>query len=108
MTNILNITLSDSALEKMKSISSNQILRLDIGATGCSGNSYNMSKVDAPEDSDDVIEFEDGVKLAIPKMKSWMLIGTHIDYEETDLAAEFTFQNPNEKGRCGCGESFTL
>lgn len=107
MDNLLNITISDNALSRMKEIAGDQALRLDIGSTGCSGNSYNLAKIDAVADSDDVIDF-DGVKFAIPKMKSWMLIGTHIDYIESDLASEFTFQNPNEKGRCGCGESFTL
>ncbi len=107
MDNLLNITISDNALSRMKEIAGAQPLRLDIGSTGCSGNSYNLSKIEATDDSDDVIEF-DNVKFAIPKMKSWMLIGTHIDYKESDLASEFTFENPNEKGRCGCGESFTL
>ncbi len=107
MTNLLNITVSDNALSRMKEIAGEKVLRLDIGATGCSGNSYKLSQVDTADSGDDVIDF-DGVKFAIPKTKSWMLIGTHIDYEESDLASEFTFQNPNEKGRCGCGESFTL
>lgn len=107
MESLLNITVSDNALSRMKVIARGKILRLDIGSTGCSGNSYKLSVVDAIDTQDDVFSFDD-VKLAIPKMKSWMLIGTHIDYIESDLVSEFTFQNPNEKGRCGCGESFTL
>lgn len=107
MDNLLNITISDNALSRMKQIAGDHALRLDIGATGCSGNSYKLSKIENMDEGDDVIDF-DGIKFAIPKTKSWMLIGTHIDYIESDLVSEFTFQNPNEKGRCGCGESFTL
>ena len=47
-----------------------------------------------------------GIKLLIDPKASLFLIGTEMDYEEEKLKQGFVFKNPNEKGRCGCGESF--
>lgn len=83
-------------------------LRLAIKSTGCSGNSYQMDYIKPDENAanDDVIE-SNGVQIAIPKIYSWMLMGMTIDYIKDDLGNErFDFINPNETGRCGCGESF--
>lgn len=103
----LNITVTEAARERLRAIVSDGAVRLSVGKTGCSGHSYTLERIDAVDESDDVVAL-DGVTLAVPKTVSWMLIGTVIDYEETDLASEFTFTNPNEKGRCGCGESFSV
>jgi len=55
---------------------------------------------------DDVFE-QAGTKLYIPKVHSWMLFGMTVDYGVDELgSARFEFSNPNESGRCGCGESF--
>ncbi len=83
-------------------------VRLTVATTGCSGNSYKMEHVLTEAlDKDDKFE-QDGATLYIPKMHSWMLFGTQIDYEEGDLKSGFVFSNPNEAARCGCGESFTV
>lgn len=85
-----------------------QGVRLSVKATGCSGNSYKMDYIKDGDDlsADDLFE-EHGVRLYIPKMYSWMLIGTTVDYIVDELGnARFDFINPNESGRCGCGESF--
>lgn len=83
-------------------------LRLTIKATGCSGNSYKMEYVAEGDDLNADEAFEDqGATLYIPKLYSWMLFGTTVDYIVDDLGnARFDFINPNETGRCGCGESF--
>lgn len=85
-------------------------LRLNVRTTGCSGNRYDMEYVrdsEAP-DQDDVFE-RDGARLYVPKIQSWMLFGTMVDYVADELGNErFEFSNPNEKGRCGCGESFNV
>ena len=54
---------------------------------------------------DEVVD-TNGVKLLIDPKAALFLIGTEMDYEEEKLKSGFVFTNPNEKGRCGCGESF--
>jgi iron-sulfur cluster assembly protein len=49
-----------------------------------------------------------GVKVYIEPMALFSVVGTVMDWEESELASEFTFNNPNSKGECGCGESFTV
>lgn len=85
-------------------------VRLTIKATGCSGNSYKMEYVGAGDDLSKDEKFEqNGAVIYIPLMYSWMLFGTTIDYITDELGnARFDFINPNEAGRCGCGESFTV
>ncbi|MCF8495649.1 MAG: iron-sulfur cluster assembly accessory protein [Alphaproteobacteria bacterium] len=85
-----------------------QGLRLNVRPTGCSGNSYKMEFIGPREslDSDDKFA-QGGAALFIPKIHSWMLFGMQVDYVTDDLGnAKFDFSNPNESGRCGCGESF--
>lgn len=83
-------------------------LRLTITTTGCSGNSYKMEHVmEEDATADDKFEKE-GAVLYIPKIHSWMLFGMTVDYETGTLHSGFTFHNPNESARCGCGESFTV
>lgn len=84
-------------------------LRLTIKTTGCSGNSYAMDFA-MPEvvAGDDRIDGPNGAAIYIPKTQSWMLFGMTIDYTQNDMSSGFTFTNPNETGRCGCGESFSV
>ncbi|PZO77949.1 MAG: iron-sulfur cluster assembly accessory protein [Micavibrio aeruginosavorus] len=83
-------------------------LRLTIKSTGCSGYSYQMEYAeDENLAADDKIEL-DGAVLYIPKINSWMLFGMEIGFEESKMSSGFTFTNPNESGRCGCGESFSI
>ena len=87
-----------------------QGVRLSIKATGCSGNSYKMEYVEQGDDlkADDVFE-QHGATLYVPKIYSWMLFGTVVDYAMDEIGnARFTFENPNEASRCGCGESFMV
>jgi iron-sulfur cluster assembly accessory protein len=49
-----------------------------------------------------------GVKVFIEPMALFNIVGTTMDWEESELASEFTFHNPNSKGECGCGESFNV
>ncbi len=85
-------------------------LRLTVKPTGCSGNSYTMEYVKNGDDLSGDDEFTSGgARLYIPKMHSWMLFGMVVDYTVDNLGnAHFAFINPNETGRCGCGESFTV
>jgi iron-sulfur cluster assembly protein len=84
-------------------------LRLVIKSTGCSGYSYQMDyAMEENLAADDKITAEGGAVLYIPKTNSWMLFGMEIGFAETKLSSGFTFTNPNESGRCGCGESFSV
>lgn len=81
-------------------------LRLNVKPTGCSGNSYIMEYVSKEDNIAQDDQFGD---LYIAKTLSWMMFGMEIDYGIDELGNEsFQFNNPNEKGRCGCGESFQV
>ena len=80
-------------------------IRIGVRTKGCSGMSYTLEFADAQQPMDEVVE-TGGVKLLIDPKASLFLIGTEMDYEEEKLKSGFVFKNPNEKGRCGCGESF--
>ena len=80
-------------------------LRLGVKTTGCSGLAYKLEFADSlnPEDQ----EFEShGVKVLIDPKSLAYLEGTELDYTREGLNEGFKFNNPNEKDRCGCGESF--
>ena len=80
-------------------------IRIGVRSKGCSGMSYTLEFADKQEPMDEVVE-ADGIKILIDAKASLFLIGTEMDYEEEKLKSGFVFRNPNEKGRCGCGESF--
>ena len=82
-----------------------RLLRISVNTKGCSGLSYQMDWVDAPGPGDEAVTDKD-VTVLVDRKASLFLIGTVMDYESTALSSGFTFTNPNEKGRCGCGESF--
>ncbi len=81
------------------------LLRISVNTKGCSGLSYDMSWVEQAGPTDEVVS-DKGVTVLIDRKASLFLIGTTMDYETKALSSGFTFANPNEKGRCGCGESF--
>ena len=80
-------------------------IRIGVRTKGCSGMSYTLEFADSQQPMDEVVDTQ-GVKILIDPKASLFLIGTEMDYEEEKLKSGFVFRNPNEKGRCGCGESF--
>ena len=105
------ITLTKAAAERVENFLAKRGkgigLRLGVKTTGCSGMAYTMEFADALEDTDTV--FEAGtVKLIIDPKSLVYLEGTELDYTREGLNEGFKFTNPNEKARCGCGESFTV
>ncbi len=80
-------------------------IRVGIRTRGCSGLSYTIEYADEVSKFDDVVE-KDGVKILIDPKAVMFLIGTEMDFVEEQLKSGFVFRNPNEKGRCGCGDSF--
>ncbi len=104
------ITVTSNAVNHIKKLLSSRETRplgikLGIETKGCSGLSYNMEFVDIPNSSDEVLVIDD-VNIYIDPKATLFLLGTTMDYEEGILESGFKFTNPNEKGRCGCGESF--
>lgn len=87
----------------------NKVLLVGVKSKGCSGLSYDMRFVEAaelPALSEKVTEH--GVSVAIDPKASMFLFGTVMDYTDDPLKSGFAFINPNETGRCGCGESFSV
>jgi iron-sulfur cluster assembly protein len=103
------MALTDAAADRLRALyakgQEGKLLRIGVGTKGCSGLSYQMSWVEAPGPGDEVVA-DKGVTVLVDRKASLFLIGTVMDYEVKDLSSGFTFTNPNEKGRCGCGESF--
>ena len=80
-------------------------LRLGVKTSGCSGMAYKLEFADAIEPDDKVWE-SFGVKVIVDEKSLPSIDGTELDYTREGLQEGFRFKNPNEKSRCGCGESF--
>ena len=104
------ITVTSNALNQIKRLITSRAnrplgIKVGINTKGCSGLSYTLEYVDQIDVKDEVFQFDD-IKIFIDPKSSLFLIGTEVDYVEGELESGFRFVNPNEKGRCGCGESF--
>jgi iron-sulfur cluster assembly protein len=82
-------------------------VRLGVKTTGCSGLAYQLEYVDEAAPEDMVFESE-GVKIHIDPKSLVYLDGTELDFVREGLNEGFRFNNPNERDRCGCGESFRV
>ncbi|MEO6153589.1 MAG: iron-sulfur cluster assembly accessory protein [Croceibacterium sp.] len=82
-------------------------VKLSTPRRGCSGLAYSVDYVSDAHPFDEKIETPGGV-FYIDSASVLYLIGSTMDWQEDDFAAGFVFANPNAKGACGCGESFTV
>jgi iron-sulfur cluster assembly protein len=82
-------------------------LRLGVRTTGCSGMAYKLEYADAVQPEDQSFECH-GVKILIDPKSLAYIDGTELDFVREGLNEGFRFNNPNEKNRCGCGESFNI
>ncbi|MCG6968407.1 MAG: iron-sulfur cluster assembly protein IscA [Gammaproteobacteria bacterium] len=107
----MGITLTESAANRVQAFLQNRGkgvgLRLGVKTSGCSGMAYIMEFADEIQPEDKVFE-DRGVKVIIDTKSLLYLDGTEVDYTKEGLNEGFKFNNPNEKDRCGCGESFTI
>ena len=82
-------------------------LRLGVRTTGCSGMAYKIEFADDTQEGD--VQFEsNGVRVLVDPKSLAYLDGTELDFVREGLNEGFKFLNPNEKDRCGCGESFNV
>ncbi|KAM3136441.1 hypothetical protein pb186bvf_011399 [Paramecium bursaria] len=108
------IQISSSAADRIQYLMNQQndpsivkAIKIGVRKRGCNGLSYTMNYCSEPEKFDEVVE-DKGVKVVIDSKAVMVLVGTEMDYVEDDIKAEFVFKNPNQKGSCGCGESFHI
>ena len=85
----------------------NAVLRVRVVPGGCSGFSYEMGFDDVTEETDSIIE-ADGIKVAIDEWSLPYLQGAVLAYTDGLHGTGFSLKNPNAKGSCGCGSSFTV
>lgn len=107
----MSITLTEKAAQRVQNFLVNRGsglgIRLAVQTTGCSGLGYNLEFVDTTNDDDTIFE-DRGVKVVVDAKSLIYLDGTEVDYVKDGLNEGFEFKNPNAKGECGCGESFTV
>ncbi len=80
-------------------------VRVGVRTAGCSGMQYTLEYADEKGRFDEVVE-DRGVTILVDPKAVMFLIGTEMDFTQDKLKSGFVFNNPNEKARCGCGESF--
>ena len=105
------ISLTESAANRVKSFlaarGSGVGLRLGVRKTGCSGFAYVVNYAESQQPADTVFE-DRGVRVFVDTASLGLLDGTIVDFVKEGLNEAFRFRNPNVKGECGCGESFSV
>lgn len=105
------ISLTESAALRVKSFLAARGrgigLRLGVRKTGCSGFAYVVNYADVQEPGDKVFE-DRGVRVFVDAESLALIDGTIVDFVKQGLNEAFRFRNPNVKGECGCGESFSV
>jgi iron-sulfur cluster assembly protein len=104
------INVTPAAVERVKALLEQRGkpsvgVRIGIRARGCSGMTYTLEYADEQTPFDEVVE-ADGVTILIDPKATMFILGTEMDFVDDKMESGFVFRNPNEKGRCGCGESF--
>lgn len=106
------ISLTDRAAERIAGIIARSDkpvagVRVGVKNAGCAGMAYTLDYVAEPIKGDDHVH-EKGVDVFVEPKATLFLIGTEMDYTEDKMKSGFVFNNPNQTGSCGCGESVTL
>jgi iron-sulfur cluster assembly protein len=109
------ITVTEAAAARLGEMIASQdpkpeAVFVSVKNTGCSGMSYDLQFLnkmsDAPKFADTVQA--NGITIVVDPKATLYIIGSKMDYQQDALKSGFEFINPNESGRCGCGESFTV
>lgn len=105
------LVLTQNAVVKVKELLARNPeaigLKVGVRQRGCNGLSYTLNYATEKGKFDEEV-VQDGVKVIIDKKAQLTLLGTEMDYVTDKLSSEFVFNNPNIKGTCGCGESFSI
>ena len=107
----MGVTLSEAAAKHVSNFITKRGkgigIRLGVKTSGCSGMAYKLEYVDS--ESPDDLSFEShGVRIFVDPKSFTYLDGTELDFVREGLSEGFQFNNPREKDRCGCGESFRV
>lgn len=100
-------TAANKIAQQLKKRKSGLGIRIGVKTTGCSGLAYVLEFVDKPT-SDDIEVKSNNCSIFIDPKSAPYLNGLTMDYQKKGLNEGFEFINPNEKDRCGCGESFSV
>lgn len=107
----MSISLTTAAADRVKNFLQRRGhgvgLRLGVKKTGCSGFAYVVNYAD-DVNKDDIVFDVEGVKVIVDRDSLGFIDGTQVDFVKQGLNEAFKFRNPNVKGECGCGESFTV
>lgn len=107
----MSIVLTPAAADRVKTFLARRGhgvgLRLGVKKTGCSGYAYVVNYAD-DIGADDLVFEQEGVKVIVDRGSLGYIEGTEVDFVKQGLNEAFRFRNPNVKGECGCGESFTV
>lgn len=106
------MSLTDAAADRIKALIDAtdrdvEAIRVGLKNAGCAGMEYTVDYVSDPDPKDDVVS-EKGVTVYVDPKAVLFMLGTEMDYEVTKLRSGFVFNNPNQTGACGCGESVSL
>jgi iron-sulfur cluster assembly protein len=106
------ITLTDVAIKKIKQLLSKRGgvgIKIGVKTTGCSGLAYVLEYVDKYTGDNTVINYAyNDFSVLVDKKHDVYLNNMTVDYVRQGLNEGFEFSNPNERDRCGCGESFRI
>jgi iron-sulfur cluster assembly protein len=110
MTEIIQVTEAAQAQVKKEIYKrgKGKGVRVGFKPTGCSGLTYVLEYVDEAEAGDHVVDIGSELAIFIADKQYKDLAGMKLDYVKRGVNEGFEFINPNEKGRCGCGESFNI
>lgn len=107
------LTITENATKRISSLldlnpEKNGII-IGVLKRGCNGNSYTLNYIDdKPPAGSELVVTSLGDKVYVEGRALFKIIGSEMDFAETPLSSSFVFNNPNESGKCGCGESFNV
>ena len=106
------LTLTPSAVKRVRTLMERADkpvhgIRVGVTSKGCSGHSYQVEYAEDIRPLEEVVE-QDGAKVFIDPLALMFIIGSKMDFVEGKIQSGFTFENPNAKSLCGCGESFSV